>query len=356
MRKILVVISLLLIITMIISVMALRIPPSMSMVVSLAGLGFPLIWMICLICLVLAFLYKIKRLQFILLLIIIITLPLIARYFSFSLKQANETYKYSIFDFNGFGFREFFKNSDQTENQDSIHQYINSQDFTIACFQEYPMKGSKHARFYKNLQEGLNLNFKALSEYNPQQKSTSLILVTASKFPIIQKKILSYNSVPFAMYTDIRFPEGIIRVYNIHLMSVKLIQERKLLMLEESNHPENILEHVFSTIRKLKIAFNHREKQTKILTESLDDCPYPVIIAGDFNDTPISYCYSKISKGLKDSSSRTVAGFKRTYKYSSFPLQIDYILHSESILTSSYKRLSNKISDHYAIKSNFKIK
>ncbi len=277
------------------------------------------------------------------------------RYTSIKKNKDIKSSTYSIFNFNTYGLRIPYKNSQQLSNQDIILNLVNQSNYTLACFQEFPMKGSRHGLFYEKLINGLVLPFKSLSEYSSEEKSTQLILVTASAFPILNEEVLYYNNRAFALITDIQFPERIIRVYNIHLQSVKFTQERKLLEFNDNNNSISIIKQITGAIKKLNIAFIHREEETDQLTTKIKNSPYPVIIAGDLNDTQASYTYNKIRTGLKDASSVAKRGIKSTYKYSTIPLNIDFIFHDKKILSSDYKQIKLTISDHYAIATRFKI-
>jgi endonuclease/exonuclease/phosphatase family metal-dependent hydrolase len=217
------------------------------------------------------------------------------------------------------------------------------------------MKGAKHAKFYEKLHNDTDFQHISMSEYEPDQKSTQLILVTASKFPVQEEKVFTFLSRPFAMYSDVVFPEGIVRIYNIHLQSVKLTGERKLLMFDNERGLRALFQHFKGAFKKLRLAFLHREVQALMLAESIKTSPYPVIVSGDFNDTPASYAYHVIAGQLNDASFFSVTGFKRTFKFSTFPLQIDYICTSPAIRSSFYKTIASPISDHFVISSKFNI-
>ncbi|HLN53517.1 MAG TPA: endonuclease/exonuclease/phosphatase family protein [Lentimicrobium sp.] len=329
------------------------IPPSVSVIFSLAGLGFPYIWITVLILFPILLMTRIKWLAFISLAILGITSPVFMHHFGVQLNHEKNNLPYSIYDFNTFGLRDPDTASDQIKNQKAFHEILNKGHYSLICLQEYPMKGSKHGKFYQQLDEGLHLPYKSLSSYYWDQKFTDYILVTASRYLILDEKIFSYDSLNFAMYSDIKFPEGVIRVYNVHFQSVKLTSERKLLMINRHIDPESAFTQMVYALKKLRTAFHHREKQAKIIAESIRSSPYPVIIAGDFNDTPVSFVYRTLKRGMRDAS--TSRGFKRTYKYSRFPLQIDYILNSREISTGNFKVINNNLSDHFAISSGFRV-
>ncbi len=51
-----------------------------------------------------------------------------------------------------------------------------------------------------------------------------------------------------------------------------------------------------------------RNRQADLLTKAIAESPYPVIVCGDFNDTPASYAYRKISRSLQDCFLQAGAG------------------------------------------------
>ena len=53
-------------------------------------------------------------------------------------------------------------------------------------------------------------------------------------------------------------------------------------------------------LRKLKRAFLKRASQVEIIQEYVRRSPYPVILCGDFNDTPVSYTMGTLTNELKD--------------------------------------------------------
>lgn len=356
MRKLIALVAVISMFSLVLSRCASFIPPSVSWVIAMAGLAFPVIWLFNLVLFALILISKLKRITIILLLLLLVTSPMMLKYYSVSFSNEKKDYPYSFLSYNVLGFNIPDKVSSQFTNMDIIHSFVNKHDFTVVCFQEYPMKGFKHAQFYSKMTNDLKLPYKHISEYNPQERGTIWTLLTASKFPIIKEESLEYMSQPFAIYSDIVFPEDTIRVYNIHLQSIKLTGEKKLLNFHDENiTPDNLVRHIKGAILKIKIAFLHRENQTARLIESLESSPHPVFLAGDFNDTPVSYTLQKVSKGMSDASKLRKNGFFRTYKLSTFPLKIDYILHDEEIKVSKYSQFYSNISDHLPVSCNFSI-
>ncbi|HON55375.1 MAG TPA: endonuclease/exonuclease/phosphatase family protein, partial [Bacteroidales bacterium] len=76
---------------------------------------------------------------------------------------------------------------------------------------------------------------------------------------------------------------------------------------------------------------------------------YPAIICGDFNDTPMSYTYHILMKGMKDSFRESGRGFSATYSYLWPMLRIDYILYPEKFWSMSHITQKVPYSDHYPV-------
>ena len=110
--------------------------------------------------------------------------------------------------------------------------------------------------------------------------------------------------------------------------------------------------------RTSKWLINHLGQQTKKRAPEADAVAryiayhggVPMIVCGDFNDTPLSYAHRTISKGLVDCFEETGNGPGISYHKSRMYVRIDNIL-----CTPDFKRYACKVdnsiknSDHYPI-------
>ena len=97
-----------------------------------------------------------------------------------------------------------------------------------------------------------------------------------------------------------------------------------------------------------------RKLITAVLVGVEIDSPYPIILCGDFNDTPLSYAYHKIKGDLVDSFSYSGKGIGESFVR--IPgLRIDYIMHDKSFKSYNYKKKEEILSDHYAISCDIKL-
>lgn len=158
-----------------------------------------------------------------------------------------------------------------------------------------------------------------------------LNLAVYSRFPLSNMKEYyfpdSYNKV---LQIDLQYEKRTIRLFNIHLQTTGMtpaFQGNNLLHTYQLNAKE-------------------RNHQVQLLAEAIASSPYPVILCGDLNDTPISYAYRKLTGKLKDCFLEAGNGWGGTYQPSNNLFRIDYTLCSPELKSSSYRLYSNSWSDH----------
>jgi endonuclease/exonuclease/phosphatase family metal-dependent hydrolase len=160
-----------------------------------------------------------------------------------------------------------------------------------------------------------------------------------------------------SIYSDIVIEKDTFRIFNNHLQSFRLRRMERSL-IEEIASPEDIqtMDEIKSLSVSLKQGFVRRAQQAQVVKNYIDKSPYPVIVAGDFNDTPVSYSYRKIRKGLNDSFVKSGYGAGFTYRGNYPPNRIDYILYDKSLINSYFEIVRIKYSDHYPIFAYFRRK
>lgn len=173
-----------------------------------------------------------------------------------------------------------------------------------------------------------------------------------SRYPIINTGKISFKvtSNNMCIYADVKIGEQMFRVYNVHFQSIGFENEDYQFVKNiEANKEQKELEGSMKILRRLKIAFIKRAKQADMVAESIKKSPYPVIVCGDFNDTPSSYTYHVIRESLRDAFVESGRGFGNTYNGIFPSFRIDYILHDNAIKSSGYKTLHRNYSDHFPI-------
>ena len=180
-------------------------------------------------------------------------------------------------------------------------------------------------------------------------------ITTFSTYPIVNKGKIVFNtrSNNICIWTDIKINNDTIRVYNMHLQSIHFgYADYKFLDEVTKTNPSAELDELEASkniLRRLKRAFVKRSLQADKVAQHIKRSPYPVIVCGDFNDTPSSYVYRTLGTGLEDAFVESGNGFGRTYggKFPSF--RIDYILNSKKFKTYDFRTIKEDLSDHFPI-------
>jgi len=175
-------------------------------------------------------------------------------------------------------------------------------------------------------------------------------IITFSKYPIIKQGEIPFETDDnnFCIYSDIVKGKDTIRVYNTHLSSIRF-QKEDYDYIENDKDDQDNIKNTKRIASRLMSAYYKRELQSKKVIESVQKSPYPVILCGDFNDTPVSYCYHEFSKVLEDSFKEKGQGISSSY-IGDFPsFRIDYVFHSSAFKCVDYDVKDIHYSDHKPI-------
>ncbi len=139
------------------------------------------------------------------------------------------------------------------------------------------------------------------------------------------------GSSSLSIFTDVIIENDTFRIFNNHLQSFRLKRMERSFVEEVTDPSDNeAIDAMKSLSVSLRKGFIRRARQAESLKSQIEKSPYPVIVAGDFNDTPVSYSYRKIRKGLNDSFVRSGYGAGFTYRGNYPANRIDYILYDNS--------------------------
>jgi endonuclease/exonuclease/phosphatase family metal-dependent hydrolase len=188
-------------------------------------------------------------------------------------------------------------------------------------------------------------------------------IATFSKYPIVKKGVVPFkrkhNNI--CIFSDIKIEDDTVRVYNLHLQSIHFSSSdykfvETLAENADSLGSDDIELASKNILRRIKHAFIKRSAQAEAIVAHIDACTYPIIVCGDFNDTPFSYTYHLFSKRLVDSFSESGKGFGTTYIGAMPSFRIDYMMHSPTLSSTHFVIHPEELSDHYAISCRFKLK
>ena len=150
--------------------------------------------------------------------------------------------------------------------------------------------------------------------------------------------------------------KGRFYVANMHLLSYKITDSEINVLTNTHERPNNLDTIGKSVLHKLSDNSKLRSEELRRVLDGMPQVDAPVVMCGDFNETPLSYNYRRMQKaGFFDTFTKAGHGIKPTYAGRLPLLRIDYIWATEGVTPYGFKRYKYKASDHYPIMLDFKI-
>lgn len=242
----------------------------------------------------------------------------------------------------------------RNENRNGILAYVQEVNPDVVCFQEFFHQDKPSSFSTKDtLIELLGMrNYHERYSHKIRNRQNFGICML-SKYPIIAKGDVMFDNFAstdnYCIFADIVKHGDTIRVYNIHLQSIKLQQEDYEMFGATNNVPKEKKSTIRLLIDKLTIAYPARAQQALKVIEHMETSPYPVVVCGDFNDTPMSYVYNQFNQKLVDSFLETRFGLGITYAGRVPAGRIDYIFHDPRLQAQQFTIQKKAFSDHYAV-------
>ncbi|HKJ43306.1 MAG TPA: endonuclease/exonuclease/phosphatase family protein [Sunxiuqinia sp.] len=325
------------------SYLAEKISPADWWVPAFFGLAYPYLLLINII-FILFWLFVKTRLALISFLAIVVGYGNLYHYFQLTDKQTDKKgitlCSYNVKNFYG---ADHLKRAEAAEK---ILDYLMSKNPDIICIQEVYLKGQKSFtnKSGKNrLPDKTHLKYIHASKVGGQ--------VTYSSYPIIHKDEVHFpNSGNMFIVSDLKIGKDTVRLFNCHLESYRFT-DTDISKLDDISLDQQVQSYkqVRYTGSKLKRAFVKRTKQAEALHQRISTSPYPVIVCGDFNDTPVSYTYHTVRDDLDDAFVESGKGIGNTYRGRLPSFRIDYILHSSIFEGYNFHVDKVNYSDHYPI-------
>ncbi|MFW5755505.1 MAG: endonuclease/exonuclease/phosphatase family protein [Tangfeifania sp.] len=245
-----------------------------------------------------------------------------------------------------YNVKHFYGDGDKSQKEvaDEIKEFLKEQQADIICLQEVRLRKNDIFNLGKTVEE-----FGFINHYQFARSSTTFGSVTFTRHPIVNMGEIRFDgSRNISIYTDVIIDSDTVRIFNIHLQSYQF-DLYNYSFIEKGVDNEDDLNDMRDMGSRFKRGFRQRAGQVDKIREYLDKSPYHVIVCGDFNDTPASYSYQEMRKGLKDAFIRSGSGVGRTYVGKLPSFRIDYIFHSPGFESYNFQTYDYRNSDHLPI-------
>ena len=332
---------------LLISYLSVYVPPDRFWLPAFFGLAFPYL-MAPAFLVFLYWLLHLKKEALVLGVVILLGWGHIRHFYSSPRKQRNvrTANGFTVMTFNVRSFDIYTRGKSTHHPEREVIAFLRKTHPDILCLQE--IYTSPHTVPEKKIISSLDYPYHFISYNTTHPNGVRYGMALFSRFPIIKKGVIRYRGTPNqTQYCDVAVHGDTLRIFNNHLQSTRLGGEKLRLYLR--NDETQAIRSVKHISVRLKSAYPLRARQVRRLRDSVAASPFPVIVAGDFNDTPVSYTYHQLSKGLTDAFVESGKGFGKTYHGKVPSFRIDYILHDKRFSSCGYRTFHNTLSDHFAV-------
>jgi len=252
-------------------------------------------------------------------------------------------------------------NTEYMPAMDSFLQVLKKENADVVCLQEVYAKagGLKALARFLKVEGGFDYSQSyTLSERRPYG------MIVLSKYQIKRWQPIPLGSQTgnMAMWVDVEIPSEYkflrnarVRIFNLHLQSFRFAKKDYAVMQKQTQQQQIDIEGSKGIITRLRMGYQRRAQQVKIIKENLLVCDFPKVICGDFNDIPVSYSYRQLSSGMRDAFVEAGRGLETTYKGSMPSFRIDYILFDNPMRALDYKSIKEVPSDHKLVIAELQI-
>ncbi len=261
-----------------------------------------------------------------------------------------------VMTYNVNNFRAFDQQFDP-KVRSTMLDIIKKQQPDIICFQEFY---TRHKGSYdimdsiKSILGSKQVYFDKILDTKYQQIGMAIF----TKYKIIKTGIVKFSEEKHqnsCIYADVKYNGDTIRIFGVHLQSINFKPEDYEYIKDMKMEFEPDIQSSRKIGSRLKLAFKKRAHQAKLVAKAIDESPHPVILCGDFNDTPVSFTFKTISQNLKSAFAEKGSGYEITYA-GAFPnFQIDYIMAGKELSVQNYQVIKQELSDHYPLRSDLKL-
>lgn len=210
----------------------------------------------------------------------------------------------------------------------SIESFIQQENPDIVCLQEYSKESSPKFKNYPH------------QYIAPSMRKGQNGLCILSKYPLNNQGRVDFeDSNNSALYADFFYKRDSIRIYNVHLESLRINLKDTLFTKQ---HSQKFVERIKSVVQKQELQVDRFEKVNQKNT-------YPTIICADLNNNAFSRVYKRLKDDCMDAFVLSGDGLGATYQLAYFPFRIDFIFSDPKFKVVNFVTHEVELSDHQPI-------
>ena len=347
-------------VALVISYLTPHISPKTFGSLTIMGHFAPVLYMLVLICLLLWLIARCWKIAGVVALLLLPGIPYLSQFYNIAfMRKAEESAesknRITVVTYN---VRGFYNDEGKRVVKDFADYIAQSNSFNkenmraadVICLQEFALD----ADGVDIIDSLVKSSYKDMY-INDVHESENVVLRTYSRYQIVDSGSIAGMGSGTSQWVDILRKEDTIRIFNNHFYTMSISDDdsddiARGKILSDSERVKSIIERVAdnSTVRT-----DHVDTLLKVVAAT----PYRHIVVGDFNDTPMSYVYNRMTEELTDLFTEKGSGFGYTYRPMWGWLRIDYVMYSEGFEPVNYKSDSEVVlSDHIPVSAQFDVK
>lgn len=363
-RRIFLLLHIILVICLLISCLVPYLNPRTWWFVSFFGLAFPFFLFLVIIFGLAWLIVKRPRYALVSGVAIILALKSISVFFAFhpgsSFNNKKGQGSFRVVTWNVARFLELKRNTNEkSQARLKMIELLKQQDADILCLQEFHT--STNPDYYNNIETiqkelGYPYFYFSFDEDGDMHYYSSIIF---SRYQIIDNGKIRYPrpTLPDALiHADIRVGTDTMRVYTTHLQSLQFGKKDYDRISQIATADDSLVSNSRNVLSKIRRGFTNRSLQADLISEVLDDSPYPVLFCADLNDIPNSYTYFTVRGNMQDAFLKKGFGIGRTFSALSPTLRIDYIFADKNFTILQISRVLKRYSDHYMLVADIQLR
>lgn len=251
-----------------------------------------------------------------------------------------------------YNVRNFYAD-DGSNSAPQLLRFVSGMDPDIVCMQEFNAALTEDCAEYDLFRE----NYPHVAGGAAERTAVTRIALF-SKYRILRQGLIS-GGVPHdegreSLWADLRIGDDTVRLFCNHLHSTAItVDDNEFIVNHRYISDTTREERIRSIVRRFSDNCAVRAEQADSVAAAVASTTHPHVVCGDFNDTPMSYVYRTMARGLQDAFRVCGSGYSYTFRGFFNTLRIDYVLSSAGLEPLTYEVPAVEYSDHLPVVVQF---